>query len=61
MKKVKKEYIGQYITVYLNGRGVSFNISEKMVNDAKFWESKGLGHIFEDVVVKKFKTEEDEA
>jgi len=59
MKKVKQEYIGKYITVYINGRAVSFNIADKMVNDSDFWVSKGIGHIFEEVTVKKFKTEED--
>jgi hypothetical protein len=56
-KKIKSEYMGQYVTVYLNGREVSFNISEETANDADFWTNNGLGHIFEEVVVKKIKTD----
>jgi len=56
-KKVKSEYIGKYITVYLNGREVSFTIAEETANEADFWTEKGIGHIFEEVEPKskKFK------
>jgi hypothetical protein len=54
-KKIKNEYMGQYVTVYLNGREVSFNISEETANDADFWTEKGIGHIFEEVEPKSKK------
>ena len=54
-KKIKSEYMGQYVTVYLNGREVSFNISEETANDADFWTEKGIGHIFEEVEPKSKK------
>jgi hypothetical protein len=62
-KKIKNEYMGQYVTVYLNGREVSFNISEETANDADFWIEKGLGHIFEEIEPKskKFKGIEPES
>jgi hypothetical protein len=62
-KKIKSEYMGQYVTVYLNGREVSFNISEETANDADFWTNNGLGHIFEEVEPKskKFKGVEPES
>lgn len=47
--------MGQYVTVYLNGREVSFNISEETANDADFWTEKGIGHIFEEVEPKSKK------
>ncbi len=55
--------MGQYVTVYLNGREVSFNISEETANDADFWIEKGLGHIFEEIEPKskKFKGIEPES
>lgn len=60
MKKIKSEYIGKYITVYLNGREVSFTITEETAKEHKFWTEKGIGHIFEESVVKKFKGEDAE-
>lgn len=56
-KKIKSDFIGKYITVYLNGREVSFTITEDTANEAEFWTEKGIGHIFEEVVVKKIKTD----
>jgi hypothetical protein len=62
-KKVKSEFIGKYITVYLNGREVSFTIAEETANEAEFWIEKGIGHIFEDAEPKskKFKGVEPES
>ena len=62
-KKVKSEYIGKYITVYLNGREVSFTIAEETANEAEFWIDKGIGHIFEESEAKskKFKGVEPDA
>jgi hypothetical protein len=62
-KKVKSEYIGKYITVYLNGREVSFTIAEETANEAEFWIEKGIGHIFEESEPKskKFKGVEPDA
>jgi predicted nucleotidyltransferase len=61
-KKVKNEYIGKYITVYLNGREVSFTITEETANEAEFWIQKGLDNIFEEVVTKgKYKGVENES
>jgi len=62
-KKVKSEHIGKYITVYLNGREVSFTIAEETANEADFWTEKGIGHIFEEVEPKskKFKGVEPES
>jgi len=62
-KKVKSDFIGKYITVYLNGREVSFTISEDTANEADFWTEKGIGHIFEEVEPnsKKFKGVEPES
>lgn len=62
-KKVKSEHIGKYITVYLNGREVSFTITEETANEADFWTEKGIGHIFEEVEAKskKFKGVEPES
>jgi len=64
-KKVKSEYIGKYITVYLNGREVSFTITEETANEAEFWIEKGLDNIFEEVESeaksKKYKGVEPDA
>lgn len=62
-KKVKSEHIGKYITVYLNGREVSFTITEDTANEADFWTERGIGHIFEEVEPKskKFKGVEPDA
>ena len=62
-KKVKSEYIGKYIIVYLNGREVSFTIAEETANEAEFWIEKGIGHIFEESEPKskKFKGIEPES
>ena len=62
-KKVKSGFIGKYITVYLNGREVSFTIAEETANEAEFWIEKGIGHIFEEVEPKskKFKGVEPES
>ena len=62
-KKVKSDFIGKYITVYLNGREVSFTIAEETANEAEFWIEKGIGHIFEEVEPKskKYKGVEPES
>jgi hypothetical protein len=64
-KKVKNEYIGKYITVYLNGREVSFTITEETANEAEFWIGRGLDNIFEEVESeaksKKYKGVEPDA
>lgn len=63
MKKVKNEYLGQYVTMYNTlGFDTSFIVTEETANDADFYTSRGLGYLFEDAEPKsnkKYKGVED--
>ena len=62
MKKVKNEYIGQYVTMYNGNYETSFTVTEETANDADFYTSRGLGYLFEDAEPKsnkKYKGVED--
>ncbi|NBW36250.1 MAG: hypothetical protein EBR30_14755 [Cytophagia bacterium] len=62
MKKVKTEYLGQYVTMYNNlGFDTSFIVTEETANDADFYTSRGLGYLFEETEPKskKYKGVED--
>ena len=49
-KKVKSEYLGQYITRYNPlGFETSFYVTEEMANQAEHYTSIGLGYLFEEV------------
>ncbi len=49
-KKVKNEYLGQYITRYNPlGFETSFYVTEEMANQAEHYTSIGLGYLFEEV------------
>jgi hypothetical protein len=62
-KKVKSEYLGQYITRYNPlGFETSFYVTEEMANEAEHLTSVGLGYLFEEVVTKgKYKGVENES
>lgn len=62
MKKVKNEYLGQYVTMYNGNYETSFTVTEDTANDADFYISRGLGYLFEDAEPKsnkKYKGVED--
>lgn len=62
MKKVKNEYLGQYVTMYNGNYETSFTVTEETANDADFYISRGLGYLFEDAEPKsnkKYKGVED--
>ena len=62
MKKVKNEYLGQYVTMYNGNYETSFTVTEETANDAEYYTSKGLGYLFEDAEPKsnkKYKGVED--
>jgi hypothetical protein len=63
MKKVKNEYIGQYVTMYNGNYETSFIVTEETANDADFYTSKGLGYLFEESEPKskKYKGVEPDA
>jgi len=49
-KKVKNEYLGQYITRYNPlGFETSFTVTEDTANQAEHLTSVGLGYLFEEV------------
>jgi hypothetical protein len=49
-KKVKNEYLGQYITRYNPlGFETSFTVTEETANEAEHLTSVGLGYLFEEV------------
>lgn len=64
MKKVKNEYIGQYVTRYSKlGFETSFTVTEETANEAEHLTSLGLGYLFEDAEPKskKYKGVEPDA
>jgi hypothetical protein len=65
-KKVKNEYLGQYITRYNPlGFETSFYVTEETANEAEHLTSIGLGYLFEEVESeaksKKYKGVEPDA
>jgi hypothetical protein len=65
-KKVKNEYLGQYITRYNPlGFETSFYVTEETANEAEHLTSIGLGYLFEEVESeaksKKYKAVENES
>ena len=64
-KKVKSEYIGQYVTIYNGNFETSFTVTEETANEAEYYISRGLGYLFEEVESepkgKKYKGVENEA
>jgi hypothetical protein len=62
-KKVKSEYLGQYMTRYNPlGFETSFYVTEETANEAEHLTSVGLGYLFEEVVSKgKYKGVENES
>jgi hypothetical protein len=65
-KKVKSEYLGQYITRYNPlGFETSFTVTEDTANQAEHLTSVGLGYLFEEVESeaksKKYKAVENES
>jgi hypothetical protein len=65
-KKVKNEYLGQYITRYNPlGFETSFTVTEDTANEAEHLTSMGLGYLFEEVESeaksKKYKGVEPDA
>ena len=65
-KKVKSEYLGQYITRYNPlGFETSFTVTEETANQAEQLTSVGLGYLFEEVESeaksKKYKAVENES
>ena len=64
-KKVKNEYIGQYVTIYNGNFETSFTVTEETANEAEYYISRGLGYLFEEVEVepkgKKYKGVENES
>ena len=63
MKKVKNEYIGQYVTRYNSlGFETSFTVTEETAEQAEHLTSVGLGYLFEDAEPKskKYKAVENE-
>ena len=62
-KKVKNEYIGQYVTIYNGNYETSFTVTEETANDSEYYISKGLGYLFEDAEPKskKYKAVENES
>ncbi len=65
-KKVKSEYLGQYMTRYNSlGFETSFYVTEDTANQAEHYTSIGLGYLFEEVESeaksKKYKGVEPDA
>jgi len=65
-KKVKNEYLGNYITRYNPlGFETSFYVTEETANEAEHLTSVGLGYLFEEVESeaksKKYKGVEPDA
>ena len=62
-KKVKSEYIGQYVTIYNGNFETSFTVTEETANEAEYYISRGLGYLFEEVEAKskKYKAVENES
>lgn len=62
MKKVKNEYIGQYVTIYNGNFETSFTVTEETANEAEYYISRGLEYLFEDAEPKskKYKAVENE-
>lgn len=64
MKKVKNEYIGQYVTRYNKlGFETSFYVTEETANEAEHLTALGLGYLFEEAEPKskKYKAVENES
>ena len=64
MKKVKNEYLGQYVTRYSPlGFETSFTVTEETAQQAEYLTSVGLGYLFEDAEPKgkKYKGVENES
>ena len=64
MKKVKNEYLGQYVTRYNPlGFETSFTVTEETAQQAEHLTSLGLGYLFEDAEPKskKYKAVENES
>lgn len=64
MKKVKNEYLGQYVTIYNKlGFETSFTVTDETAEQAEHLTSLGLGYLFEDAEPKskKFKGVEPDA
>ena len=64
MKKVKNEYIGQYVTRYNSlGFDTSFTVTEETAQQAEYLTAVGLGYLFEDAEPKskKYKGVEPDA
>ena len=63
MKKVKNEYLGQYVTIYNGNFETSFTVTEETANDAEYYISRGLDYLFEDAEPKskKYKGVEPDA
>lgn len=64
MKKVKNEYLGQYVTRYNKlGFETSFTVTEETAEQAEHLTSLGLGYLFEDAEPKskKYKGVEPDA
>ena len=63
-KKVKNEYLGQYVTRYNPlGFETSFTVTEETAEQAEHLISLGLGYLFEEVEPKskKYKAVENES
>lgn len=60
--KIKSEYLGSYITTY-NSKGfqVNFTVTEDTALEHEYYTSIGLGYLFEEVKVKKYKGVEPDA
>ena len=64
MKKVKNEYLGQYVTRYNSlGFDTSFTVTEETAEQAEYLTSVGLGYLFEEAEPKskKYKAVENES
>ena len=64
MKKVKNEYLGQYMTRYNKlGFETSFYVTEETANEAEHLTALGLGYLFEEAEPKskKYKAVENES
>jgi hypothetical protein len=64
MKKVKNEYLGQYVTRYSPlGFETSFTVTEETAEQAEHLTSVGLGYLFEEAEPKskKYKAVENES
>ena len=64
MKKVKNEYLGQYVTRYSPlGFETSFTVKEETAQQAEHLTALGLGYLFEEAEPKskKYKAVENES